>query len=262
MEIMIMQRATFLVSSLLILVIGLLTVHGQRKEIALNDRRITIRMERKPLQTVFARLIFKYDIAIGFEESILDRDHRRYDFETNIPLDDEYSGDKELPLDRPQFFENLITVDFADARLADVMNSIVKQMHYYDWRTENGVVNIFPIRGRDPKLTKLLDLRVHAFAVGEGVEEGDIQARIMLFLPEFRAFLAENRLEEETGRRPLITEAGNALTRHLRKEMRFSNLTFKELLNAITKAKRGGWILRIKKLKSESRDKEFVELLI
>ncbi len=45
---------------------------------SLDDLRISISLQDKPLLTVFNRLINKYDIPIGFEESSLDREHTSY----------------------------------------------------------------------------------------------------------------------------------------------------------------------------------------
>ncbi len=135
---------------------------------------------------------------------------------------------------------------------------MVKQMENYDWEINNDVVNIFPIRGRDQRLKKLLDLKVSDFAVGTGEKIESIQIKLMLFTPEFNTFFVENNLEAVCGRSATDTMG---LDRILPDGMRFSNLTFKELLNAITKAKRGGWILRIKKQKDKP-EKEFVEIFI
>ena len=115
-----------------------------------------------PSTAVFgiARLINKYDIAIGFEESSLDRTHRRYYFETNIPTDElkaEYSGDKVMVGSMPPFSENLISVDFKDAKLSEVLDCIVKQMANYKWEINDQVVNITPVNGRDLRLKELLE---------------------------------------------------------------------------------------------------------
>jgi len=238
-------------------------ISGQ--EPGLKDKRITIQMTDKPLITVFARLMYKYDVAIGFEESDLDRDHRHYEFETNVPSTDEskvmYGGDKEYSHQHSSALgtkprKNLITVNFKDAKLEQVMDEIVKQMQNYDWRISDDVVNIFPIRGRDERLKKLLDIKVRDFAVGMGADVGSIQAQLMLFLPEFKKFVTENKLEADTGRLTF-----NFSERILPDGMRFHDKTFKELLNAITKSKRGGWIIKIKKHESKP-DKEFIEILI
>lgn len=253
------KQAVIFVGVLILVTAAFTGVRAQDKRMAINDKRITIQMAAKPLYTVFTRLINKYDISIGLEESVLDRSHRHYYFETNIATEKlmpVYAGDREFLPPTSRFEEHLITVNFKDTRLEDVMNSIVKQMQNYDWEISDEVVNIFPIRGRDPRLKKLLNLKVRDFGVGMGADVGSIQAQLMLFLPEFKAFLAENELEAETSRPGSIFE-----DRLLPDGMRFSDLTFRELLNAITKSKRGGWMLMIRKYESKP-GKEFVEILI
>ncbi|MGQ0541663.1 MAG: hypothetical protein ACT4O9_07425 [Blastocatellia bacterium] len=136
------------------------------------------------------------------------------------------------------------------------MNSIVKQMQNYSWEINDDVVIIFPIRGRDKRLERLLDVKVPSFAVGMGADVGSIQAELMLFLPEFEKFLAENNLDCRTDR-----PGSSFNSRILPDSMGFTDLTFKQLLNAIKKSKRGGWILQIKTLKDKP-GKEFVEILI
>jgi hypothetical protein len=250
-------RKSILVVCGFILAIGLQSALGQDTELALRDKRITIHMTQKPLYTVFWRLIQKYDVPIGLEESSLDTDHEHYDFATNVLPRDIMPIYKEQDPSVPPFSEHLITVNFDEARLDDVMDSIVKQMQNYDWDVSDGVINIFPIRGRDERLKSFLDVKVERFAVGAGDEVGAFQARMMLFLPEFKKFVAENKLEATTLRNDYT---GGILP----DGMVFRDKTFKELLNAIVKSKRGGWILHIKRLRMKKGEprKEFIRILI
>ena len=84
---MLRKIRSLLIGCAVVLTISSLNAFGQEKKVVLKDKRINIQMTQKSLYTVFNRLINKYDIAIGFEESALDRDHRDYYFETNMPLD-------------------------------------------------------------------------------------------------------------------------------------------------------------------------------
>jgi hypothetical protein len=151
-ENMLQKIRTFLIGFAIALAIGSLGALGQERKIELKDKRVTIQMAGKSFYTVVTRLINKYDVAIGFEESALDREHRDYYFETNVPLDGrdplvvrdyrdshfentvtpekraEY-GDKEVfSPTRALGYKHLITVDFKDARLEEVLDAIVKQM--------------------------------------------------------------------------------------------------------------------------------------
>lgn len=245
----------------LVLSTGILTVHGQEKNEEIKEKRVTVQMTRKPLFDVFMRLIYDYDVAIGFEESSLDRNHNDYHFETNIPDKDAATSTKggrtKITFGgRPTIENHLISLNHENARLEDVINDIVKQMQNYDWEINDGVINIFPAKGRNPSFKRLLELRIHEFVVWKGAEVGMIQPLIVLQLPELRKFLDDNNLLAESDRvAPWFIE------RPLPYGMKFSNLSLRELLNAITKSKRGGWIIRHRKF-SNGSGKESIELLI
>ena len=257
------KKQVLLVGSILVFTItmGILNTLGQGKNDEIREKLITIKTVNKPLCTVFGRLIFKYDIPIGFEESILDKDHDGFHFETNVPYGEwkqRYLADKEVNCGLPEVKNHLISISFKDARLEDVITEIVRQMQNYDWEIYDGVVNIFPVKGRDPRIKKLLDLKINEFSISRGTEVGMIQPLIILELPEFKEFLAENNLYAESDR-----TAPWFIERPLPEGMKFSNLTFKELLNSITKSKRGGWILKVSKIKKpENEGREFIDILI
>lgn len=245
----------------LLLTTVVLTVPGQRKVEALKEKRVSIQVSRKPLFDVFMRLIYDYDVTIGLEESVLDREHNDYHFETNIPYAEtpksRNGGKTNVTFGgRPKIVNHLISLDHEDARLDDVLDDIVRQMHYYDWEVNDEVINIFPTRERNPIFKRLLELRINEFVVWKGADVGMIQPLIILQLPEVRKFLDDNHLLAESDR-----VAPWYIDRPLPREMKFTDLTFKELLNAITRSKRGGWIMRHKKAKDGS-EKKSLELLI
>ncbi len=255
------KKLVIFVSIVFVLGICLPSVFGQEGKLKLKDKPITINFVKKPLFDVFMRLIYDYDVAIGFEQSILDSEHDDYNFQTNIPYKEPIiyapNGTRRIMSGwRPTIDNHLISVNFKDARLEDVLNNVVKQMKNYDWEVNNDVVNIFPIHGRDPKLKKLLDIKIRAFEVSNTGEVGIIQPLIILYLPEFKSFLAENELNS------YARKVGSWFDeRPLKFGMKFSNLTFRELLNEITKSKRGGWIL--KKTKSSNiKEGEIIEIMI
>ena len=255
------KQVVVFISFVFVLASGVVSVRGQEKKAELKDQRVTVQMAQKPLFDVFMRLIYDYDVAIGFEESVLDSEHNDYHFETNIPYDEPITlmpdGRRRITTGaRPNIKNHLITVDFRNARLEDVMDDIVKQMKNYDWEITNDVVNVFPIRGRDTRFVKLLDLRIREFIVSKDASVGLIQPQIILFLPEFKVFLAANDLHADA-----VKTAPWYDDRPLPVGMKFSDLTFKELLNAITKSKRGGWILR-KGKPNKIKDKELIDILI
>ncbi len=71
----------------------------------------------------------------------------------------------------------------------------------------------------------------------------DITINIVL-LPEFRNFMNENNFHFSNIREGTNFVIKAQYGRTLNEEMDFSNLTFRDLLNKITKIKKGGWILK------------------
>jgi hypothetical protein len=241
---------------ILTLILGASPLFGQGTELDIKNKRVTVQQENRPLWAAFSHSMNTYDIAIGFEESALDRGHNNYFFETNLATTGEWRRiyrERVFPPLQPDFEENLITLDFKNARLEEVMDSIVSQMNNYAWEVSDGVVNIYPTQGRDPRLKKFLETKVERFYMGMGAEITTIKAQIEVFQPEFRQFLKDNGLENEAGNFSAFDR------RTLPNGMAFTNLTFKELLNAITREKRGGWILRIKNYRS-SPGVDFLEI--
>ena len=78
----------------------------------------------------------------------------------------------------------------------------------------------------------------------------------MLFLPEFRTYLVEHGLKARTDR-----PGSSFQDRVLPEGLGFSDLTFRELLNAIIASKRGGWMLQIKD-DEDDPGQEVVEIFI
>jgi hypothetical protein len=242
------------------LLIGLSDVRAQESREKLNEKLITLKMVEQPVFDVFLRLIYKYDVPIGFEESTFDKDHDDYYFQPQVPPSEEKA--KYFGNDSKTYAEDiknhLISLDFTNARLETVLNSIVKQMKYYNWEINDGVVNIFPVKGRNRLFENLLSLQISNFYIKKGSEVERISFRIIFGLPEFKKFLDENNVETD-GRVDDPWYYHRALT----EDLSFSDLTFKELLNKITISKRGGWILRTcKHNKSVKVGKAAFEILI
>ena len=88
------------------------------------------------------------------------------------------------------------TLDFVDAPLHEVLDSIVAQMDDYTWKIKDDVVNIFPTRRRDPQIEKLLRMPVSKFYFAAGDTGGDTQAHIMLFFQSFYNSLKRSTLRQ------------------------------------------------------------------
>lgn len=252
----------------IILLAGTFCVFGQEKVSELKDKKITIKMEKQPLGKIFRELIEKYDVAIGFEESTFDREHDDYDFTTNLPpvreqrtVKTNVGTNKEIQVsitvDRIwNIKQHWFTVNAENEKLEDVLNTVVGQMKNYKWEINDDVVNIFPAQGRDERYKKLLELNVQNFTLKKDWQIFFIRTKLFK-LPEFQKFLDENKLFTYDYRSVFLGD----IYRKLDVDLNFSNLTFKELLNKITKIKRGGWILK-QNNNTDAKEKEYIEIEI
>jgi hypothetical protein len=271
-----MKIITFRQLIIVILVLanfGLVEISGQNKESFNKSTKITMKKENESLGNIFRDLINNYDIAIGFEESVFDSQHDEYLFEVNIPI--EYDNcvieckksicqnvkDRCSSSCQQRLFtakEKKISINVENEPVENVLNQIVMQMQYYKWEINDGVVNITPIIGEDTRYKELLNVKLKHYSLSAPNIANFIKVesiRESLYnLPEFRTALRTNNLFF-SGQRILSPN----LNRNLTVSYDFSNLTFKELLNRITKVKRGGWILRRSSL-SKGRNYEFVEI--
>lgn len=224
---------------------------GQERESDLKNKRITIKVDKQPLGMVFRNLMENYNILIGFEQSILDRNHGEYAFESNLPATAEKTMEStdrrvKITLEVEQEFEaklHPITVNIENGKLEDVFNQIVEQMENYKWEINDGVINIFPIKGRDKRFENFLGTNVKSFTFEKGKTVKDITSGIIR-LPELYRFLKENQLNFNGTRTGAEIRLEAQYGRTIDAEMNFSNLTFRDLLNKITKIKKGGWILK------------------
>lgn len=245
---------------MVIFLAGSLSIFGQETD-KLKGKQITIKMQNQPLGLVFRYLMENYDIQIGFEQSLLDKDHNEYNFETNLPAIAEtklqsVDGNVEMKLEVQLGFKaekHPITVNFDNAKLEDVLNQIVRQMDNYEWEINNDVINIFPTQGRFEKFEKLLETKVTNFTLEKGKTVRDITTSIKE-LPEFYKFIDKNNLVFFGFRSGSVLRINAQYGRTVNAEMNFSNLTFRELLNKITKIKKGGWILRWIKTRTSGRE--------
>jgi hypothetical protein len=225
----------------------------------LKDKRVDISLHKKPFWDLVVRLTDKYDIAIGFEQSTLDSENADFLFPVDKPeLLNLPESDRQFLLQ--SYVEpdasHLITLEYTNERLETVLNDVVKQMKNYDWEINNDVVNIFPIRGRDPVFAKLMDQPVKKFSLGKGTQFLRIQYYTTELLPEFQDFLRDNGLRAGDYHFLGYSKKPTA------EDMRFTNLTFREVLNAVVKVKRGGWILKRRTPTDFSPEKNFIELFI
>jgi hypothetical protein len=205
-----------------------------------------------------------YDIPIGFEQSILDRDNSDYRFSVNPP------GVAQYPLERVNGVLRIpartdfeapfhpVTLNAENERLEDVLNKIVKQIENYKWEINDEVVNIYPIKGRDKRFEKLLDLRIKRFSFEKGEPVWRITSNIKS-LPEFSSFVMKHNLRFNGTRSGPEGAIQEMYGRKIDEGMDFSNLKFRDLLNKITKTKQGGWVLKWRFV-SKKTGEEFIDI--
>jgi hypothetical protein len=257
-----MQRFSKTTISIVILLAVNTCLFSQKNAVGLKDKRITVNMENKPLGYIFHRLVVNYDVPIGFERSETDRGNSDFDFTTIVPSSEKVFKNRDknatitvkiLPVFKAK--KHFFTIKAVDKSLEDVLNIIVQQMEGYRWEINNDVVNIFPIVGRDRNYEKLLKMKIAKFNLGEREITGLIRNKLFA-LPEFSDFLNENNLNVDT---TSSTADPDNLFRFVPNGISFSNITFKELLNKITKIKRGGWILKQHNFAGK-KDEEYIDI--
>jgi hypothetical protein len=240
-----------------------INVLSQEKEVTLKDKKITINRENESLGTIFRDLIELYDVPIGFEESIFDRGNEDYLFETNILYKKNCSqvSDKTCGSIKQRLFiskNHKFSIHVENESLENVLNQIVSNMKYYKWEINEEVVNIVPIIGRDKRLEDFLKVEIKSFANVDGLGRPSktiayISSSIV-FTPEINNFLKNNNIYLTNGAYQSLNNG-----RNLSDNLVLSNLTLRELLNKITKYKRGGWALRKYQL-NQLKDYEIFEI--
>lgn len=258
------KRAVIILCCITTYLVGTITVFGRENEIELKDKRVTVRTEKLPVGMVLGYMMLTYGIPIGFEQSALDRNNSDYRFSANPPGVAQYKLEKvngvlkiapQMNFKPPTY---PITLNAESERLEDVLNEIVRQIENYNWEINDGVINIFPVKGRDNRFAKLLDLRIKRFTLEKGSPVRSITTTIKL-LPEFSAFMVKNNLRFNGARSGPAGALEEQYGRKIDKRMDFSNLTFRDLLNKITKVKGGGWVLKWRFI-SKKTGEEFIDI--
>lgn len=235
---------------------------------SVKDRKITINLDNQPLAVVMQSLMEKYDVAIGFEESKLDRLHNDYDFEVNMPAVatrtiTDADGNVRLKISGGRVYkpkEHLFSINITDGKLEEVLNVIVKQMENYKWELSDGVFNIVPIRGRDTRFESLLNMKISKFSFKKG-DNVEAISDLLVTLPELKTFLKVNDLYFNPSREGFDFQLDAQLNRKINGAMDFSEITFRDLLNKVTAIKRGGWILKASD-RYGTKEREYIDINI
>ena len=219
--------------------------------ISLLDNRVSIRAKGEPLGKVFGTLMLirsKYWVR---RISVWDRDHSDYDFATNIltQTNNGKPGTIAHFATCCQIFHarsHFITVDATEPPLSEVLDTIVNQMANYKWEVNDGVVNIFPSKGRDSLLAQFVALDIAVFSLNGDVRIESLKGSFGQ-LPEVKLFLVANNLQYNNSR-VIVGDLDTPLD----PAPAYSHIKMLDLLNKISKAKRGGWILRARVVKNSS----------
>ncbi|MBK7704916.1 MAG: hypothetical protein IPJ30_03860 [Acidobacteria bacterium] len=242
----------FAVSAFLLLCIGSAIAQDD-----LANKPITIHLKNRSFECVVWTL-FRQDIPIGLEESASEKNYDDLNYNLNVPEPGEFA---QVPDESLRGFNSKskrkFTLDFDNAVLTEVLDKFVEQMEGYTWKINDGVVNIFPKSRREAIFEKLLETKISEFRISKGDSFGSMQLEIYV-LPEIQDFL----IKQSSGVSDTRFDLGH-LDRVFKSELVFRDLTLKELLNRITKVKRGGWVVRRDMLsKQKDGEPKLLEILL
>lgn len=204
-----------------------------------RQTRISLSLKRAKLCEVFGHLLQFHGIRIGLEGSTLDNDHVDWTFNTLLHPERVWKPGIRFPCFVVKNEDRLFTIDVRDEPLEDLMDTIVSRMENYAWEVNEGVVNIYPIKGRDERFRRLLETRISKFSIAADARMHEIRKAIFE-LPEVKAFVKANALKAYAP--SASTERGG--WQKIGEPLEFADLTLKQLLNRITVKKGGGWIVR------------------
>jgi|GEM_PF-5476224 len=216
------------------------------------EKRVSLHLKDASFYIVAGTLIESYDVPIGLEvlpntvlvDDVLFEYNRNFRFPNGGGMSWPLSSDLWPPAEKIKF-----TLDFDKVTLSEAMDTIVAKMPGYRWESDGHVINILPKADRDPRIIKLLDLKIREFEI----EANEPIATIMYKListPEFKSFETEQHVEFPKS----VEGASSNDARRLPAKLSFEKLTVKELLNAILREKRGGWIVRLDRWPEKDKD--------
>lgn len=240
----------------LLIIVPVHHIFAQSNSDGLAMKTITMNYRDVPIGYILEDLMVDYDVPIGFEESILDRDHDDYRYNLDLPSrTDVQSLPKAQESRRNDYLraKKRFTIVADREPLSRVLDELVVQMSHYKWEIRDGVVNIIPAVGRDERFKGFLDLRIKNF---ENLNNLKQESRSILSLavniiklPEVGDYEKENHLFISDS---ADMSSGAMPYRDLASPATFRNLTLLELLNRLTVLKRGGWALRIRRMDSKA----------
>jgi hypothetical protein len=151
--------------------------------------------------------------------------------EKDIPIGIEFSSNEKN--------EPRLNIDVKKAPLVEVLNLIVQQEPAYVWELRDGVINLTPVKDRDPFFERLLNTPIREFVSPKGNNKFAIRDAL-LDLPEVNKLIAANGVEADRlgyPHKPSIY-ANDA-------DLSDKNTDFRSLLNKIIReSEHNSWILQ------------------
>lgn len=168
----------------------------------LNKRIPAVRIYNKSLDLALSEIASKYRVPIGLETA----------------------------LDENELEEERIVVDTSQGTLKELLDSLVQAAPRYQWKVEEGVINVFPRDKQDPLLKAILATSISEVKINPGTSRISVRSAIT-DLPEIKARMNSASL------RPLnlaLTsvdhlEAGEGFSLYMK------DATLRELLNQIVR---------------------------
>lgn len=257
------MRNVFIISVFTLSFVALFGVaYGQNATDQLSERRINMSIKDRSVGYAIYHLATRFNVPFGIEEKKHVELERIFLLPTNIPTDVRHANgsitvdiydrpSKEVVLKRSP----ICTIVAVNEPLRDVLDRILAQVDGYRWEISDGVVNIIPTENRDSDISGLLETRIAMFGIQSGESVGNLRNHIVA-LPEFNSFFTGN---------PVLSLAIRSdfdyWNRRLETGFQLKGLELREILNRVTREKKGVWILRkVKNVKVP--DKDFIEFEI
>lgn len=234
-----------------ILVTGVLSVPCQERvesRSTLESLEITVERTDAPLRFIFQDLIEKYDVPIGFEEASDFIENRDLTFDTNKKLSSPCPLGTIPPNcipDRPMV-RKTFTINVKNVKLSVVLDSIAAQLGGYRWEVRDEVVNFVPTLNRSEIIQDFLELKITKFTIPRRTGEPTVMdlSFAVMGSPEVKDFSEKRGLKNFT---TAESYQQNKLVRRPDGLEDLSGIQIVDLLNQITRQKRGGWVVRMQK---------------
>ncbi len=131
--------------------------------------------------------------------------------------------------------------------LRDVLNKIITVQSQYQWKEEDGVINVYPTNDYP-----VLDIRISDYQLENGTVADALEK--LLETSEFENHLKENHLFEEDS----VIHGGTESQRQKQFSIKLQNSTIREILNEIVKANETGtWMYGEYGSKDNEKEKRY-----